>query len=183
MDTKYETIDWDEDWSELYAPLLAYNENMTSKNPKQYPRSVHETIGDKYYKHYVESPYCRSHAERLLKTMRDENPNFDFAAHTNASYGRWVVLVRKKSKAPLSSSRLMRIQRNGNAILREIEKDFPDEATKREEARIREGIYSTGRINADNPGGCLVLIGSAFALSATVVWLLVQPPTCAWLDS
>ena len=118
---KYETMNWDADWSELVDPLVEAHEGE--------PDEEFTRLEEKYDRRYVESASCQLYAERLLANLQEKNSKYEFAAHTDAigyppnSY--WRILARLPKGRPMPEAELKKLQRAAKAILRNIEKKYP----------------------------------------------------------
>jgi hypothetical protein len=169
---EYDAIDWDQAWSAVVDPVVEAWRNDRLTN----------AIEDKYHRWYVESAPCRLYAERLLANLRNANSGLQFAAHTDATgwpaNAYWRLLARMPNGKPLLAKKLKKLQRAAKAILRNIEKKYPDigtttqhEARLAAEKRIKEDLKRHGlgvRLSHEQPTetprrGCLLSILTLFA--------------------
>jgi hypothetical protein len=141
----YDAIDWDEDWSAVVDPIVRAwrDERLTN------------AVENKYSRWYVGSASCRLYAERLLENLRSSNSQCQFAAHTDATAwptnSYWRVLARTPSGKPLVAKNLKKVQQAARALLRNIEKKYPDIGkTTQDHARLaaqkhmRDGLKRFG---------------------------------------
>jgi hypothetical protein len=193
---KFESLNWDDAWAEIVRPFHEANDEFHSNMGDMPDREFSnlETKVDraeaKYDKFCLASAECKLYAERLIANLADKNPTYQFAAHTDP-FGHppnswWRVLVRSASGKAITSQAFQKLEPSAKAILRNVEKKYPGEgkkaqeaAEKAHEAKLKKQGVSIKKVDGGvrvsvkgSGSGCMllvVLITSALGLALAVM--------------